>query len=259
MRFNSRFSFFVLSALLAGCGAAVAPSDGSNVAQPVGPAVIAVAIDSSMQAPVDVPLPPSAQPDTALPPATPPDASPDVLADTMMPQVDQPDVLSPDVQTDASHPDAQSDVQPDTLADAARPPVMPVLLLLSRGRPAIQSSEYPLSGPYPASYAFDGDNTNFSHTNIQLEPHLIVDLGAVRTIYRMDVWNRRDCCQSFLTGYRIDVAETASAWTSAVVSPSTALRPSTHEVRVRGRYVRLTITGVAPLHPAEFEIFGTID
>lgn len=257
MRFNTRF--FSLSALLFGCGAAVAPVDGSNVAQPVSPAVIAVAVDSSTPAPEDVLLQPANQPDTFVHPVTQPDAFPDVIADATMPRIEQPDVLSPDVQTDAAQPDAQPDVQPDTLPDAARPPVMPVVLLLSRGRPAIQSSEYPLSGPYPASYAFDGDIGNFSHTNIQLEPYLVVDLGAVRTIYRMDVWNRRDCCQSFLTGYRIDVSETASVWTTAVVSPSTAMRPSTHDVRLRGRYVKLTIMGSAPLHPAEFEVFGTID
>jgi hypothetical protein len=254
MRFNTRF--FFLSALLFGCGAAVAPVDGSNVAQPVSPAVIAVDSDGTPPPPPTDAAP--LLPDTYVPPATQPDASPDVLIDATMRQIEQSDASSPDVQ---SPPDVQSDSQVDASEADAQPDTLrpPVLLLLSRGRPAIQSSEYPLSGPYPASYAFDGDITNFSHTNTQLEPYLVVDLGAVRTIYRMDVWNRRDCCQSFLTGYRIDVAETASAWTSAVVSPSTALRPSTHEVRVRGRYVRLTIMGVAPLHPAEFEVFGTVD
>ena len=94
---------------------------------------------------------------------------------------------------------------------------------LALNRPATQSSEY-TPFPGPASRAVDGNvDPNFndgsvSHTNNSVGPDgnawWEVDLGAVRNIDHLQVFNRTDCCSERLNGFLVKIRSTAtSAWT----------------------------------------------
>ena len=92
------------------------------------------------------------------------------------------------------------------------PPVMPslvVLPLISQGMPCSFSTYY--SGvDYPCTNAFDGVLNNFAHDGCGKDSFgnqwLQVDLGGVREINLVRVYNRIDCCQNRLDYFQVWVS-----------------------------------------------------
>ncbi|MBI3811898.1 MAG: discoidin domain-containing protein [Nitrospirae bacterium] len=145
---------------------------------------------------------------------------------------------------------------------------------IALGKSARQSS----TGGGDARLAVDG-NTNgdydlgsVTHTGRDLNSWLEVDLGAVESIDSVRIWNRTDCCGFRLSDYWIFISEvpflasdTASmlrtrpaTWSKVNFTPNSKNTIKTGGVR--GRYVRIQLSGTQPLEEsflslAEVEVF----
>jgi hypothetical protein len=152
---------------------------------------------------------------------------------------------------------------------------------LAQGRPTSQSSTYFWAPAAVASLAVDGNpDGNFyagsvTATNAERDPWWQVDLGASAAVSSIVIWNRTDCCSSWLGDYWVFVSDTpfgpadtpstlqnrAGTWSShqtQAPNPSTTIAAG-----AQGRYVRVQITGINPvtglniLSLAEVQVFGT--
>lgn len=75
---------------------------------------------------------------------------------------------------------------------------------ISQGKPCTQSSNYP---GYPASYAVDGNPDTFQHSGSEKLPWWEVDLGADHKVTRIEIINRKDCCQTRTRKFRVFVTK----------------------------------------------------
>lgn len=134
---------------------------------------------------------------------------------------------------------------------------------------ATQSSTYVDAS---ASRAVDGNTDgswnsgSVSHTLVDPEPWLEVDLGNVYSIDEVVVWNRTDCCQARLTDYYVFVKQTpfdndtvsgllGEAGVHSfhqTVAPNPAAYIGTQGVN--GQYVRVQKIGQDALNLAEVEV-----
>lgn len=112
-----------------------------------------------------------------------------------------------------------------------------------------------------------GTNT-IVHTDLEQSPWWQVDLGVVSEIHTIKLWNRTDICCAFRTAnFYIFVSEAPFAsndLATTIADPSVwkvfqaaqAGAPSTFEVNVPGRFVRLQLQDEQYLNFAELEVFG---
>ncbi len=125
-----------------------------------------------------------------------------------------------------------------------------------------------------ASRAVDGNTDgNFwggnstSLTNWVAQPYLEIDLGEVKDIEKIEVWNREDCCMDLLSNYHILISNnpfTSSDLTSTInqsgvtdfFQSATAARPTTQDVNISGRYIRLQLEGTSFLAISELKVIG---
>jgi len=112
-----------------------------------------------------------------------------------------------------------------------------------------------------ASRAVDGNtNGNYgrlscSHTRRTNNPWWNVDLGQVRTISRVIVWNRQDCCTSRLNHFKVRVALRGKWRTCGSVRR--ARRKNTIPCGCRAaRYVRVQLERRGYLTLCEVQVFG---
>ncbi len=167
-------------------------------------------------------------------------------------------------------------------ASRALPPAIATIRLYDDGsaanlalnRPATQSST---SNSAPASRAVDGNTDgdffagSVTHTNVDTNAWWQVDLGASKPIGAVAIWNRADCCASWLTDYWLFVSDSPF---DTVLSPSQqAMRPgvwSNHQtgqagrptkltVGRAGRYVMVQLDGTNNLSLAEAEVLSPAD
>jgi hypothetical protein len=146
---------------------------------------------------------------------------------------------------------------------------------LAMDRPAAQSSTLSGYNTTSAREAIDGNTEgNFSigsvtHTNRDANAWWQVDLGASRPIRSIVIWNRTDCCSDRLNDYWVFVSDSpfgptdtpitlksrAGTWSS---HQTAAPHPSNSIVTtgVRGRYVRVQLSGTNYLSLAEVQVFG---
>jgi hypothetical protein len=143
---------------------------------------------------------------------------------------------------------------------------------LAVGRTASQSSTlagFPSTG---AASAVDGNTDgafydgSVTATNLDTNAWWQVDLGISATINSVSIWNRTDCCSSRLTDYWVFVSDSPFLDTDTPATlqfragtfgshQTTAPNPSaTIPVGVRGRYVRVQLTGTDYLSLAEVQI-----
>jgi hypothetical protein len=137
------------------------------------------------------------------------------------------------------------------------------------GRPAFQS---PDPGWAPAERAVDG-NTNgawqadsVTHTDLAAGPWWWVDLGSVRHIQGIRLFNRTDCCSSRLSHYQVFVSADSTdgfdgSWPlivdrSDLVIPDGDGSPHLLEVDVSARWVAITKTDTDILSLAEVQVLG---
>ncbi len=128
--------------------------------------------------------------------------------------------------------------------------------LLSRGQPAVLSTER-----FPASNAVDGNYVSFAATPVpgELRPWWRVDLGRLKAIRRVEVWQRADCCFDEPTDFEIEISDDTMTWRTFASSLGTARRPSAYFGVGSGRYVRIIMNDrgvVRPLALAEVEVYG---
>ncbi|MFT2817536.1 glycoside hydrolase family 98 domain-containing protein [Leifsonia sp. A12D58] len=113
-----------------------------------------------------------------------------------------------------------------------------------------------------ASRALDGNadgnygNGSVTHTTSQVGAWWQVDLGGVRRVESIDIWNRTDCCGSRLGNFTVSVldASGATVWSSVqVASPNPRV---TLPADVDGRIVKIQLNGTNPLSLAEVRVLG---
>nr|XP_060628779.1 uncharacterized protein LOC132773554 [Anolis sagrei ordinatus] len=155
---------------------------------------------------------------------------------------------------------------------------------LARGRPAFQSSLYPLHNIGLASKAVDGNCNgdwynikSCTHTNRDYEPWWYVDLGEEYAIATVVVKNRGDCCGERLQGAQIRVGNYGGILQSINHSIYISISPPSSpcscgtitDTRAgsistiscygfKGRYVSIIIPNRREwLHVCEVEVYGT--
>lgn len=121
------------------------------------------------------------------------------------------------------------------------------------------------SGNYPSG--------QITHTDLGSQPYWTLDLGAVKQINSIKLWNRTDCCSSRLTNFHVFVSDSAFTGTTVAASQGqagvldkpfagTAGTTETFSIDRTGRYVRVqlsstAVTGENVLSLAEVQVFGT--
>ena len=153
-------------------------------------------------------------------------------------------------------------------ANAAADNLQPVNLAL--GQSARQSSD-PFGSR--ASLAVDGNTDgnywdgSVQHTNNDPHSYWEVDLGQVREIGRVEIYNRTDCCQDPLTPFMLmvsdnEIADADMSATDAQVTPG-VMRTTVNgpvqnvyyvPVNRSGRYVRVALVNQNYLHMAEVRV-----
>jgi len=138
---------------------------------------------------------------------------------------------------------------------------------ISQGKASSQSSNYGTT--YPASKANDGNNTNFNHTNSELQPWWQVDLGGNFLVNSIEIRNRTDCCGNRIKRMRVFISSTpvSNYSTSGFVyefNNATGLANAqiinVPNLTKTGRYVRIWVDntgyGNNALHLAEVRVMG---
>lgn len=130
---------------------------------------------------------------------------------------------------------------------------------------ASQSSTLSNSYNPIASKAIDG-NTNgdftgasVTHTNSEAQAWWQVDLGAVKNIASVKLYNRTDCCADRLSNFDVLISTDgnwASPSTFKSYVPGQAPPQLSVPAGVAGRYVRVQLRGTNPLSLAEVQVFG---
>jgi RHS repeat-associated protein len=125
---------------------------------------------------------------------------------------------------------------------------------------AQQSSNYSAT-EYLAAAVIDGNASLFSHTAYQYQPWWRVDLGALRRVSAIKLWNGQECCQERLADYWIDVDPDDCSFDNSTrvadVTGTPAGKPSTFTFSERtARCVRVMLKGSNYLHPGEVEVLG---
>jgi hypothetical protein len=133
---------------------------------------------------------------------------------------------------------------------------------LALDRTATQSST---SGVGAASRAVDGnvdgawDHRSVSSTNAEPGAWWQVDLGAVRDIGDVVLYNRTDCCPERLTRFRVQLSNDAATWRTAATVVGTAGRRTPLSVQAAGRHVRVQLIGTGHLSLAEVQVLPRVN
>lgn len=199
---------------------------------------------------------------------------------------DRDDAIAPQVDATGDGPSAESGLPAtDALADDAilasdasdvlvaldASPVdaAPLLRALSRGMPAKQSTTYADGlGTYVATRGNDGDLADYQATTSEPRPWWRVDLGAPRTIVRVDVHNRKSrACPGVPECARVgkldlEVSDDDVTYVLAGQLPGIALYPTSVAIGgagapgVSARYVRVRSQQTNFLDMGEVEVWG---
>jgi hypothetical protein len=145
-------------------------------------------------------------------------------------------------------------------ADPAPPPQPPPSGRpnLALGKPASQSST---TNGGNASRANDGNTdgnwskSSVTHTNSTAQAWWQVDLGAIKKIGEVVLFNRTDCCADRLSNFEIKVSNDGATWTKVAELAGTAPTQSAYPMNANGRYVRVQLRGTNNLSLAEVQVF----
>lgn len=133
---------------------------------------------------------------------------------------------------------------------------------IALGKTATQSSTT-FAGT--ADRAVDGNTDgNYSsgsvtHTDIDPQSWWQVDLGGMFFVDQINIWNRTDCCNTRLTGFKVSLldASQVEVWSfdsSVTPNPEATFTPT---VGSSGEFVRVQLDNPANLSLAEVQVFGT--
>ena len=147
---------------------------------------------------------------------------------------------------------------------------------LALGKKTSQSSQFDLKiAEYTSSSnAVDGNTSgDFSdqtstHTMLEYRPWWQVDLGEIRDISYIDIWNRTDCCSERLSDYFVFVSDVPFVSEDADIvlnQPGVNMyfvvgeSPQTNRIEINrtGRYVRIQLLNENYLTLSEVEVWGS--
>jgi hypothetical protein len=141
----------------------------------------------------------------------------------------------------------------------------PILWLVAHGmarpnlalhRPVVVSDRDPTYGVDP-SQVVDGDQLNLGfHTSGRPNTTLTIDLGSIKPLSRVEVYNRSDCCQDRIAPLTVQVS--ADAFDYRTVARRT--RVFQHWTvplpgETSARFIRLVHEGSDPFHLSEVEVY----
>ena len=117
-----------------------------------------------------------------------------------------------------------------------------------------------------ASRAIDGNTSgdwnqnSVTHTDFGPQPWWQVDLGAIRFVKSIDVYNRTDCCADRLTNFNVMTSTDGISWSSTNI-PGTAGTPTQialgpQAIGTQARFVQVQLAGSNFLSLAEVNVWG---
>jgi hypothetical protein len=121
-----------------------------------------------------------------------------------------------------------------------------------------QSSQYSVYGPELANDGNnDGDFTHNSvtHTENQYQPYWQADLGDVKSVDEIDIYNRTDCCGDRLSNFNVMLSNDGTNWFYNSNLSGQAGSPTSLITNTFARYVRVQLAGTNPLSLAEVVIW----
>ena len=143
------------------------------------------------------------------------------------------------------------------------------LVNLAFARAARQSSTF---GERTADRAVDGSpgdagHSDYAQTLHERYPWWQVDLGAVRGVTEIRLWNRADCCQEHLRSFWIFLSTERFTSSDPVTTrhqagivpffvPAVASQPTVLTVNRQGRYIRVQLTEYSWLALGKVEVWG---
>jgi hypothetical protein len=126
---------------------------------------------------------------------------------------------------------------------------------LALHRPVVVSSRSPQYGVDP-NRVVDGKRSNLGfHTQDDGEKTVTVDLGSLRKIRRVDVFNRVDCCWERAVPLALEVSTDGKSFRTVLVHIDEFALWKAEFGSTEARYVRLTQTGSGPFHLSEIEVY----
>jgi hypothetical protein len=137
------------------------------------------------------------------------------------------------------------------------PEVLPPNLALFK--PATQSST-----PWgaDAGRAVDGNpdgnwyNSSVTHTDFDAPAWWQVDLGAVKSIGEVVLYNRTDCCSERLANFEIMLSSTGTNWQTVVTVDGQASVRTARTINASGRFLRVQLRGTNYLSLAEVQVYA---
>jgi hypothetical protein len=132
---------------------------------------------------------------------------------------------------------------------------------LAVNKAATQSSTPPWGGP--ASRAVDGNtdgewtHNSVTHTNLDAQAWWQVDLGSMRVVQSVDVWNRTDCCGERLSNFNVLLLDASQAVVATMHVGGQAGAPTAVPISGTARYVRVQLVGTNYLSLAEVKVWGS--
>ena len=121
---------------------------------------------------------------------------------------------------------------------------------------AFASDRDPMFGVDP-KFVVDGDRTDLGfHTTPTPNTTLIVDVGAVKAMERIDVYNRADCCRERVVPLTAQISSDGTGFRTVGRTEHVFERWSLPLPRgTTARYVRLVHESAQPFHLSEVEIY----
>lgn len=126
---------------------------------------------------------------------------------------------------------------------------------IARGRPVTISSQF---GDVALDHTLlvDGDRTNLGfHTDTGPNQWVTIDLGSPKSISKVVVYNRVECCQERAVPLRLEVSDDNVNYRKVVDRTEEFDVWTAKGLDVTGRYVRLRHLGSNFLHFAEVEVY----
>jgi YD repeat-containing protein len=133
---------------------------------------------------------------------------------------------------------------------------------------ASQSSDYPAPGATAAA-AVNGNFSDTTATQYEAQPWWQVDLGSVRSLGTIKLWNRADCCPERLSNFYVFVSDSPfqsnsltqtqnQAGVASYYMAGQAGAPSIISMTPNqtGRYVRIQLVGSNYLSLTEVQVWG---
>ena len=141
------------------------------------------------------------------------------------------------------------------------------------GQPGVSVTQSSTANGGYANLACDGNtdgdfaNGSVTETNGEANAYWEIDLGSLQQILQLKIFNRTDCCSSWLSNFKVFVSEVPFQSTDPVATSNQAGVTTftlngggdftAFAVNQDARYIRIQLTGSNPLSLAEVEVIGT--